>query len=143
MPAVHSAHGIGVDRECKVLMHAAFLPEDSLRVGIVALERLDAFDLTKPPPPIAQLIQIDKRGRPSVGALIILQSPAAEVMRARDNARPDAFGRPYSNDEVPYFCAHTREVAGLEAKLRSVLGVHPQRIRMRDLVKPFGISGSR
>jgi hypothetical protein len=29
MPAVHSAHGIGVTRERQVLMRAPFLPEDS------------------------------------------------------------------------------------------------------------------
>jgi hypothetical protein len=47
MPAVHSAYGIGMNWEGQVLMHAAFLPEDSLGVGIVALERFDDFDLTE------------------------------------------------------------------------------------------------
>ena len=61
-----------MNREGEVLMHTAFLPEDPLRVGIVALERLDAFELTQPPTTVAHLIKIDKRGCPSVCALVIL-----------------------------------------------------------------------
>jgi len=57
MPAVHSAYRVRMNRKRKILMHSAFLPEDSIRIRIIALEGFDAFYLTQSPTSIAQFIQ--------------------------------------------------------------------------------------
>jgi hypothetical protein len=49
VPAVHPADRIRVNGEGQILVHSAFLPEDSLRIRIVAFEWFDALDLSKPP----------------------------------------------------------------------------------------------
>jgi hypothetical protein len=61
MPTMHSADRIRVHGKSKILMHAAFLPKDSLGVGVVALKRFHSFDLPEPPATAAYLFEINER----------------------------------------------------------------------------------
>ena len=88
MPAVLAADEIGLHRRRQVLMHAAVLPEDARRIGIVALEGLDAVDRPHHPLAFTDLLQVDQRRRPTLAAGIFLQTPAAEIL----NPRPQRLG---------------------------------------------------
>src|SRR3970282_502726 len=109
MPAMHTAHRIGVNRKRQVLMHTAFAPPDSLRIRVVALERLYTFDLSQPPPGFAQLLNVNERRSPAIRPLIFLCSPATQMMRAAHNPRPDSLSHPYSQHEVADVGRHSRE----------------------------------
>jgi hypothetical protein len=80
MPAVHATHRIRVDRKGQVLMNSALLPENALRIGIIALEWFDAFTPPQPPSAFAKLFHLDQRGCPAVGPLFLFQPPAPQVM---------------------------------------------------------------
>ena len=114
VPAVHSAHRIGVDREGEVLVHAHLAPPYALRVGVVALEGLDAVDLAHGVFPITLLIEANDGGGDPGRALVFAQTPAAQVMRHGDDAGFQALRHPASRDEMAYLGLDFRQVARLD-----------------------------
>src|SRR5947209_8736425 len=100
VPAVHAADRVGMDGEGQVLMHTALAPENAGRVWIIALKRLDAFQLTHAPGTIGCATQRDQRGGPAVRACARFEPPASEVVRTGDHARPYAIGHPGTIDVV-------------------------------------------
>ena len=77
MPAMLAAYVVGLHRERQILMDATVFPKNSLRVGIVAFERLDTVNMSHHPLARAHLFQIDQRRRPALAALIFGQAPTA------------------------------------------------------------------
>src|SRR5262245_45826324 len=100
MPAVLPAHGIGLHGEGEVLVNAGVLPPDTLGVGIGALERPYAVDLTHPPLSGAQRLETNERGRPALAPGLLLESPASEMMRTGDYPWADGLRHPHAIDEV-------------------------------------------
>src|SRR5579875_357785 len=130
MPAMLAADRIRLHRESEILVHAGVVPPDPLGVGVGARERLDAPPLTHQPSPGLDLVQIDQRRRPSLAAAIRLESPASEMMRACEHARPDALGHPCLVDEIANLGSHSQQIAGRDTEPPRILGVQPQWITM-------------
>jgi hypothetical protein len=91
MPAVLAADEVRLYEKCEILVHPAVFPENSLRVRVIALERLDAVNVTHHPLARFDLFQIHQGCGPALAARIFLQPPTAEVVRASDDARFDTF----------------------------------------------------
>src|SRR5579859_3883601 len=100
VPAMHAADRVGMDREGQVLMHASLAPENASRVRVIALERTYSFQVPQAPYAIVFSPQRCQRRSPAIRAGARLQTPASEVMRAGNYARPDAIGQPCSIDVV-------------------------------------------
>src|SRR5579875_1984063 len=90
-----------------------------------------------------ELAQIDQGRRPSFPAEILIEAPAAQMMRARDHPRPDSFGDPYLIDEIADFSMHLEQIAGAHPQAARVLRMEPKRIAMGNFVQPLGIARSR
>ncbi|MGB9182059.1 MAG: hypothetical protein WCB68_22715, partial [Pyrinomonadaceae bacterium] len=45
--------------------------------------------------------------------------------------------------EVANLCFDANKIAGLHSESRSMFGVNPERVRVRDFVKPFCICAAR
>src|ERR1041384_2327016 len=69
--------------------------------------------------------------------------PASPVMAARDDAGLDAFGQPRADHEVTNLGLHAHEIASAHAEFRRMTRVQPERIRVRDFVKPLRIRTAR
>src|ERR1700722_5423502 len=143
MPAMRAADRIGLHREGQVLMHAGVLPPDSFRIGVLARKRLDAVDLPHHPAAGFKLVQVDERGRPTLAAEILAQTPSSEVMRAGGDAGADALCDPYLVDEIANLGVDLEQVAGGDAEARRVLRVDPERIAMGYFVQPLGVARAR
>src|SRR6266567_6022002 len=100
MPAVHPANGIRMNREGQVLMDATLAPENTGRVGVVALERTNAFQLTHTPGTILLFPQLYQGRRPAICACTCLQSPASKVVRTGNHAWTDTICDPGAIDVV-------------------------------------------
>src|ERR1039457_3054186 len=105
MPAVLPADGVGLHRKYQVLMHARIFPPYPLRVGILALERLDTVNLAHHPFSRRPLLEIDQCRRPSLTPGVLLEAPTPEMMRACDHSRPNSFRHPHLRSEE-----HTSEL---------------------------------
>ena len=99
------------------------------------LERLRAVHLRHL---VAGALPLDchQRRRGAVAHLLV-QPPAAEVVRHAEHAGPDAFGDPRARDEVADARPHLDEIAGVDAEAPRVRGRDPQRVVVRDLVEPL------
>src|SRR5947208_3415397 len=64
-------------------------------------------------------------------------------MAACDDSRPDAFSDPRLHDEVSDARLDAHELTGLHAESIRILRMHPQRIRMRDLIEPLRVRAAR
>src|SRR5262249_43682993 len=100
MPAMLAAYRIGLHRENQVLMHAGILPPYTARIGVATGKRPHSVHLPHHPRPLARMTQFDQAARPSLAPTLFLQTPAAQMMRAGDHARPDRFGDPHLIDEI-------------------------------------------
>src|SRR5262249_15841261 len=106
MPAVLATDVIGLHRKGEVLMYPAVFPEDSLRIGVIAFERLDSVNVAHHPLTRLDLFQIDQSGGPAFATGIFLQPPTAEMMRAGDDSGFDPFRDPHFVHEVTDLRVH-------------------------------------
>ena len=114
-------------------------------IGVVALERLDAVDRAasatgRRRSSCRSTSAVDQRSPP----WSLCQPPAAEVVRAGDDAGPDALGHPDLVDEVADL--GVRPSADRRSSRRGAaasLGCSQSGLRVRDLVEPLGVAGAR
>src|SRR5262249_44692902 len=71
------------------------------------------------------------------------EAPAADVVRAADDARVDALRLPHAHDEVADSSRDARERAVREPERLAVARVDPQRIRVADLLEPLRVARAR
>ena len=64
-------------------------------------------------------------------------------MAASHDAWANAFGHPHLVDEVPDARADAHQVGRLDAQARRIFGMHPHRVRVRQLVEPLAVAGTR
>jgi hypothetical protein len=112
-------------RKSQVLVNAALLPEDSLRIRVVTLKRFYALKMAQPPPPFAKLFHIHKGRRPAVCPLLFPEPPAAQVMRAGHDARSYSFRQPHANYEMAYVRYHPGERPIFKTLSLTISRVHP------------------
>src|ERR1700680_2861064 len=74
------------------------------------------------------MAQLDQSARPSLSAAVLLEPPAAQVMRAGDHARPDRFGHPYLVDEIANLGCDLQQPTGVDAQAPRVMRIEPQRV---------------
>ena len=83
------------------------------------------MDVPEPPLPVTQALHVDEGGGPALAPRVLLEPPAAEVMRAGDDAGPDRFGHPDLVHEVTDLRLHLQEIARDDAQSRRVPGAEP------------------
>ena len=111
-------------------MYAGLAPPDPRRIGIVARERARSVKLAHAPLAGLELAEIDERGRPPLAAGVLVQAPAAEMMRAGHDARAHRLGDPRLVDEVADAGRDLQKIARRDAQPRRILGMDPQRVRV-------------
>src|SRR5215471_11446917 len=79
MPAVHTANGVGLNREGQVLRHAALSPPDALGIRIGTGERTWSFNLPDKPFPRLLLRDFHNVGTVAIARRVLAPTPAAEV----------------------------------------------------------------
>src|SRR5437868_7812536 len=121
-------------------MHAYVRPPDAQRIRIARLVRRDAALAPQSP---ARALMIERNRRHQLPLSFILQFPTPHVMTASDDARLNSFRYPRSHDEVADLRLDAHKIARHNTDAGCVLGVNPERIGVRDLVKPFRIRAAR
>ena len=101
--------------EGQVLVHAAVAPPDAAGVGVGARERARAPSTWRSSRPALGASRRDARRRPAA-ALALVQAPAAQVVRAGDDAGRDRLRHPGAVHEVADLGRHAHQVAGREAQ---------------------------
>src|SRR5689334_479140 len=71
-----------------------------------------------------------------------MDAPAPKVMGAENDPWWDALCDPGLGNEVADVGGHTDEIWRVDAQLRSILRMDPDRIAVADLVQPFGIAAA-
>src|SRR5262249_54149388 len=120
VPALLAAHRIGLDAERQVLVDSGVLPKHPCGVRVVAVERADSVELAHPPLAGPRPLEADERRRPAVPTLVLAETPAPEVVGARDDARPDRLGDPHLVHEPPDLRVDLEEVVGRDPEPRGV-----------------------
>ena len=142
MPAVAPAHRIGLHGKGQVLMHPGVGPPDAFGVGVGGLVRGDALALPEVPSAV-RLLQLHQRGGHAARPFSFGQPPAAEVVRAGDDAGADSLGDPDLVHEVADLGPNANEIAGCQTEPRGIGRVHPGRVGVGDLDQPLRVGAAR
>src|SRR5262249_57050359 len=118
------------------------LPEHALRVGVVALDRTGPVNLAHAPLTRPRSFEADDRRGPALPALRLAETPAPEVVGARDDARPDRLGDPHLVHEPADLGVDLEEAVGPYPEPRRVFRMEPQGIGVGDLVEPLRVAGA-
>src|SRR5262249_24069608 len=94
-------------------------------------------------PAAASPLEVDGRHHLPLAGPFRRRLPAAHVVAASDHARPDPFGDPGLEHEIPDLRLHPDQLTGADpTPAASVDGVDPERVAMRYLVQPLGVGAS-
>ena len=140
VPALHPRDRVGLDGESEVLMHAGVVPPDPLGVGIRGRVVLHALRPAEGPG--GTVVVDDGESVAPRARLLLLDPPAAHVVRGGDDARADALGPPGGDNEVPDARRHPDESVLGDAESLGVARVDPERVPVGDLVQPLGVGRS-
>src|SRR5947209_19740408 len=103
------------------------------------MERLHAMHLAHSSPAGIDLFQVDQGRGPAFAAGIFLKPPSSEMVRAGDYSGTDCFRNPDFVQEISNRRLDLYKVACSDLEPLSVLGMHPHRVFMRNLVQPFRV----
>ena len=117
-------------------MHPCVGPPDPLTVCIRARKGFHPLRAVHDP---TVSLTIESDSGHELPLPIVAQFPATHVVTAPDHARPNSFGHPGFDHEIADFSFDAYQVPGVDTEPRSILGVDPQGIRMRNLIQPFGV----
>ena len=92
---------------------------------------------------LAHVLQIHQRRRPALAALIFVQAPTADMMRARDDTGLDPFGHPNFVDEVTDLRMDFEQIAGLDVEILGIFRIDPERVAIGYFVQPLGVPRPR
>src|SRR5258706_8874997 len=91
---------------------------------------------------IGRTLQFDQCRGPAVRALLCIQPPTPQVMRAGHDARANAIGNPGTVDVIANLGCDTQQVSRLYTNTCRVDWMYPHRVVVRYLVQPLGITGA-
>ena len=139
---MHATDRVGVYWKRQVLMNPRLFPPKPFGIRVGARKRSDSFLLAQSPFSFAKLLHLDQGGSPPIGAIGVIDSPAAHMMGTSGHPRSYSFRDPQPYDEMTDFSSYPDEIAVLEIASRCVQRVNPQRICVGDFIKPFGVCRS-